>query len=183
MWNPWHISLGRHITPFTGTKYVQFFPLPQVQADSVENLLQTENYFELDTHATHSWRSSTWHLSCAPSTNSGENDFSPFRQYTTEKPRWQSFSGVMFCGRREVHFKLIYDPWERKKKLKHASLHLEAQRALLPCKIHSRDSRGPMRFPLLLGPATSVSACYSEPWNQFTESKIPVTWRSLKREH
>lgn len=118
MWNPWHISLECHITPFTGTKYVQFFPLPQVQADSVENLLQTANYSELDTHATHSWQPSTWHLSCAPSTNSGENDFSPFRQYTTEKPRWQSFSGVMFCGRREVHFKLIYDPWERKKKAK-----------------------------------------------------------------
>lgn len=42
--------------PFSGTKCVQFFPLLQVQADSVENLLQTANYFELDTHATHSWQ-------------------------------------------------------------------------------------------------------------------------------
>lgn len=73
--------------PFSGTKYAQSFPLLQVQADSVENLLQTANYFELDTHATHLWQPSIWHLSRAPSTNSGENDFSPFRQYTTEKPR------------------------------------------------------------------------------------------------
>lgn len=115
MWSPWHITLGLHRMPFPGTKYAQFFPLLQVQADSVENLLQAANYFELDTHATHLWQPSIWHLSHAPSTNSGENDFSPFRQYTTEKPRWQSFSGIMFCGRREVHFKLIYDLWKKLK--------------------------------------------------------------------
>lgn len=162
--------------PFSGTKYAQSFPLLQVQADSVENLLQTANYFELDTHATHLWQPSIWHLSRAPSTNSGENDFSPFRQYTTEKPRWQSFSGIMFCGRREVHFKLIYDLWGKKKKSwKHASLHLEAWHALLPCKIHLRASQALSGCCLLPGQASRASSCHSEPWNQFRESKTPVT--------
>lgn len=36
----------------------------------------------------------------------------PPRHYATEKPWWQFFSGIIFCGRREVHFKLIYDLWK-----------------------------------------------------------------------
>lgn len=170
MWSPWHISSGMRIMPFSGTKYAQFFPLLQVQADSVENLLQTANYFELDTHATHLWQPRIWHLSRAPSTNSGENDFSPFRQYTTAKPQWQSFSGMMFCGRREVHFKLIYDLWKRS--WKQASLHLEAP---LPCKIHLRSSQVLWWCSLLLGQPSSVSSWHSEPWNPFREPKMPVT--------
>lgn len=148
MWSPWHISLGMRIMPFSGTKYAQFFPLLQVQADSVENLLQTANYFELDTHATHLWQPRIWHLSRAPSTNSGENDFSPFRQYTTAKPQWQSFSGIMFCGRREVHFKLIYDLW--KKKLKTS---LTAPGSTAPLQNPFEELSGPMVMPPPPGPA------------------------------
>ena len=55
---------------------------------------------------------SIWYLSCVPSTNAGENDFSPLKRYASEKTWWQFFSGIIFCGRREVHFKLIYDLWK-----------------------------------------------------------------------
>lgn len=132
------------------------------------------------------WIGHTCHAlmaACAPSTNSGENDFSPFRQYTTENPRWQSFSGIVFCGRRKVHFKLIYDLCEREKP--ENTPHCTWKRSV-PCSL-AKSIRGALRvlscFPLLLGQTTDVSACYSEPWNQFTESRIPVTRRSLKREH
>lgn len=52
---------------------------------------------------------SIWYLSRGQSTNARENDFYPLRHYATEKPWWQFFSGIIFCGRREAYFKLIYD--------------------------------------------------------------------------
>lgn len=65
------------------------------------------------THMPHIYgQPSIWHLSRVQSTNAGENDFSPLRRCAAEKPWWQFFSGTIFCGRREVHCKLIYDLWK-----------------------------------------------------------------------
>lgn len=152
----------------------------RLRAEGVENLLQTTNYFELDTHATHLWTAQ--HL--APVT-------CPVNKC---KRKW-FFPPQALCYKKNMMTVLLwyYILWEDRGSFQINLWSVESARNMLHCTWkhgmhHSlvKSIRGALRAgrcSLLLGQTACTSYWYSEPWNQFKESKRPVTWRGLARQH